>query len=432
MKMEQCKYCIEEMNKMLDHAHKSATYIEKGKDLRGEERNFEQLTRELQRNINSLKINIKHLVELDEKKQLVGLIDDVYAKYYKFDVDILEVYSRKYNKLYSKVSNLRNYENTAIDIAYNAFFYDPFHTNVTNDNDYYLPSVSLETDIPKPMSQTELKIRGGIFGLSLLAKLLLRGKRKKEERKCVDVETKINNFNRITSEFRDIFKELKEIKNSLNINIVQEEDNNLSEEEGLQSQGFASPINESTTDINEQKTNHRGRNKEDWTSNDLNLLDKKSLTILMMGLCNITNVCNYKEVNGINSKQYDAIWAAIAYFSAKRLGYVNEQCKPNSLPYERTIKTLGLNCTRNTISDYYDYVILFLSHPVSEFCKELMDLADRNELAKLKEKLKSINASKYSEAKLQFFAMNHKVINYLCNQLTILFEEEVKKILQSK
>lgn len=191
MKMEQCKYCIEEMNKMLDHAHKSATYIEKGKDLRGEERNFEQLTRELQRNINSLKINIKHLVELDEKKQLVGLIDDVYAKYYKFDVDILEVYTRKYNKLYSKVSNLQNYENTAIDIAYNAFFYDPFHTNVTNDNDYYLPSVSLETDIPEPMSQTELKIRGGIFGLSLLAKLLLRGKRKKKNVSALTLKLKL-------------------------------------------------------------------------------------------------------------------------------------------------------------------------------------------------------------------------------------------------
>ena len=62
-----------------------------------------------------------------------------------------------------------------------------------------------------------------------------------------------------------------------------------------------------------------------------------------------------------------------------------------------------------------------------------MDLADINELAKLKENLKSINeASKYSEAKLQFFAMNHKVINSLCNQLTLLFEEEVKKKLQSQ
>lgn len=426
MNMEQCKYYIEEMSRMLDHAHKSATYIEKGKDLRGEERNFEQLTRELQRNINSLKINIQHLTELDEKKQLVGLIDDAYAKFRKFDMEILEVYSRQYNEYYSKVKKLKIYENTASDIAYNAFSHNPFHGKSIND-EYYLPNVSLE-----PMSQTELKMRGGILGFSLFAKLVLREKRKKEERKCVDIETKINKFNHITSEFRNIFKELVEIKNSLNINIAQEEERELSEEEGCQSQDFVSPENESTTDANEQEANHRGRNKEIWTSNDLNLLDEKSLTILMMGLYNKTNACNYKQVNGINNKQYDAIWAAIAYYSAKRLGYVNEKCKPNSSSYERTIKALGLNCTRNTILDYYDYVILFLSHPVSELFKELMDLADINELAKLKENFKRINeASKYSEAKLQFFAMNHKVINSLCNQLTLLFEEEVKKILQS-
>lgn len=432
MNMEQCKYYIEEMSKMLDHAYKSATYIEKGKDLRGEERNFEQLTRELQHNINSLKINIQHLTELDEKKQLVGLIDDAYVKYRKFDMEILEVYSRQHNEYYSKVKKLQNYENTASDIAYNAFFHDPFYGKSIND-EYYIPNVSSETDTLEPMSQTEFKMRGGIFGLSLLAKLVLWRKRKKEEPKCIDIETKINNFNHITSEFRDIFKELVEIKNSLNINIAQEEERVLSEEEGCQSQDFVSSENESTTDANEQEASHRGRNKEIWTSNDLSLLDEKSLTILMMGLYNKTNACNYKQVSGINNKQYDAIWAAIAYHSAKRLGYVNEKCKPNSSSFERTIKALGLNCTRNTISDYYDYVILFLSYPVNELFKELMDLADINELAKLKENLKSINeASKYSDAKLQFFAMNHKVINSLCNQLTLLFEEEVKKKLQSQ
>lgn len=433
MNMEQCKYYIEEMSRMLDHAHKSATYIEKGRDLRGEERNFEQLTRELQRNINSLKINIQHLTELDDKRQLVGLIDNVYAKYRKFDADILEGYSRKCNDFYSQVNKLQNYEKIASDIAFNAFFSSPIYGKATNDDEYYVPCVSLETYKLEPMSKTEENIRSGIFGLSLLAKLLLRRKRKKEEHKCIDIKTKINNFNRITSEFRYIFKELEDIKNSLNINIVQEVEKGVSEEEGCQSQDSVSPENESTFDTNEQEASHRGRNKEIWTSNELNLLDEKSLIILMMGLYNKTNTCNYKQVNGINNKQYDAIWAAIAYHSAKRLGYVNEKCKPNSSSFERTIKALGLNCTRNTISDYYDYVILFLSYPVNELFKELMDLADINELAKLKENLKSINeASKYSEAKLQFFAMNHKVINSLCNQLTLLFEEEVKKKLQSQ
>ena len=404
--MEFCKGKIAELNRMLKHANQSVGYIETGKDLRGEERNFEQLTREVERNVNSLKQHIQQLTELQDKKLLVELIENVLANFRKFDVDILDAYRRKYNDNYAKAEQWKAYENLASKIEDTILFdYTQAKSDVTNS--------------PQTMDNSNLKFIGGVLGGSYLTKLILNFIKQKDIKVCDVVKTHINNFNRITSEFRCAFNNLNGIKNELIVSLTE----SIKEDAQMYSQDMTNPIDDN---INIKKK--PGRTKEKWTSGDLSVLDEAVLIQLMLELYNKTNNYEFKDVSSIDKESYDAIWAAITYYSALRLNYVNTKYKPNSTPYERTIKSLHLNCSRNTIADYYVYVELFFSVPPAESIQEFIDLAKMNQIEELKKQLKTLEhaSTNLSIAKLEFFAINYNTLRIMCEQLTQLFTKKLE------
>ena len=408
--MEFCKDKIVELNRMLKHANQSVGYIETGKDLRGEERNFEQLTREVECNVNSLKYHIQQLTELQEKKILIDLIENVLANFRKFDVDILDAYSRKYNDNYAKAEQWKTYGNLASKIGETILFYDP--------QDYLANKVHV-TNIPKQMDVSEMKLRGYGYGISYIVKKIFNYQKTKKIKKCNVIKTHINNFNRITSEFRCAFNNLNGIKNELIVSLTED----IKEDEQVYSQDMTNSIDDN---INIKKK--PGRTKGEWTSGDLSLLDEAGLIQLMLEIYNKTNNYEFKDVSNIDKESYDAIWAAITYYSALRLNYVNKKYKPNSAPYERTIKNLHLNCSRNTVADYYIYVELYFSVSPVESIKEFIDLAKMNQIEELKKQLKALEhtSTSLSIAKLEFFAINYNVLCIMCEQLTELFTKKLE------
>ena len=408
--MEFCKGKIAELNRMLKHANQSVGYIETGKDLRGEERNFEQLTREVERNVNSLKQHIQQLTELQDKKLLVELIENVLANFRKFDVDILDAYCRKYNDNYAKAEQWKTYGNIASKIGETILFYDP--------QDYLTYKVHV-TNIPQQMDVSEMKFRGYSYGISYIVKKIFNYQKTKKTKKCNVIKTHINNFNRITSEFRCAFNNLNGIKNELIVSLTKD----IKEDEQVYSQDMTNPID---NNINIKKK--PGRTKGEWTYGDLSVLDEAALVQLMLELYNNTNNYEFKDVSNIDKESYDAIWAAITYYSALRLNYVNTKYKPNSTPYERTIKSLHLNCSRNTVADYYVYVELFFSVPPAESIQEFIDLAKMNQIEELKKQLKTLEhaSTNLSIAKLEFFAINYNTLRIMCEQLTQLFTKKLE------
>lgn len=161
------------MKQIISHANKSVSYIEKGKDLRSEEQYFDQLVRDIQDRVNSLTYHIPLISDIEEKKELVELIENIYNEFQRFDKVYIDKYVQKQNAYKDSIKKCQDISDLTASSIY------PISSTLTNGS----------------LSDNLLNFSNRLMALTNIVAKCCKWEKKRRLKKT---ENNIADFNRIT------------------------------------------------------------------------------------------------------------------------------------------------------------------------------------------------------------------------------------------
>lgn len=401
MEISHCINIIKELLQILNHANNSIASIEREDNLPVIKIKFEQLSRDVKRNINSLELYVPQIKTDFEKRVVMEGIDNLYDEFCKFDVDLLLSYLSKIG-LNEKMLD----------------FWDSSCLDKEREKESSNSQIPL-TDITE-------QIKWKLFIPQIFRRLFGYNQQIEDTRKSLeDAKRRINNFMDITKEFRNEFKRILLVYDFI------EEKLSVNDRIYLPLINDNEEINEDNlVDLGETGKNKPGAKEKIWMKGDLRQLSMRDVEILLNELYNKTNNLLFKDVEGIQRSKYNNIWASIVFYSAKTIGYVDPDDKPGQ-PYEKTMKKILSNVSRNTIADYYQCIDKFFSVENEEIRENM--LQKYPSLNDLEIKLVINNLSNklgISYSKCNFLCANNKRIEELIEVISLELEKFVQIELQ--
>jgi len=401
-------YCINRLNELsqiLIHAQKHIRVISSAKGLRLTEITYDQLTREAQSKINDLRIKVPLVSRLNNKEDILLRIDDLCEKFSQFDLEITTSVKKKSYKDILK-DYISNHDDDDDD-------------NADDDDDF----LSL-------LNESKLPILNPFNIKGFIANLIQKRKQRKFERRFKRAQKYIDNFRNVTSEFRLTCQGLYEIYDTLynDINTISKSvlmSSTIDPSENGYENLFADDSGVETT------IKKRGPKPKMWMKGKLENFNEEEIKWILLELNAKTNDLPFKEVNNIRKEhQYDNIWAAIVFYAAQILGYVDPEDKPGQ-PFETSIKSIdNIEASRNSISDYYKYIKYFFDIEQERVREKLEQKPSENEIDYI---VKHIHKeTQMSFQKIKFFCFNIKQISYKIEQITDEFTNIVNTKLELK
>ena len=393
-------YCINRLNKLsqiLIHAQKHIRVISSAKGLRLTEITYDQLTRETQSKINDLRINVSSVSGLSNKEAILSRIDDLCEKFSQFDIEITSSVKKK------------SYKDILKDYILN-------HDDDDDDDDDFL---SILNDSKIPMLNP-FNVKG------IISNLIQKKKQRKFERRFKRAQKYIDSFRNVTSEFRLTCQGLYEIYDTLYNDI------NALKKNLLINPSIDSPETDDenlfTNDCGMETTiRKRGPKPKTWAKGELEKFNEEEIKWVLLELNAKTNDLPFTEVSNIRKEhQYDNIWAAIVFYSAQIIGYVDPDDKPGQ-PFETSIKAIdNIEASRNSISDYYKYIKYFFDIKQDRIREKLEQKLSKDEIKYIAKYI--YKETQMSSQKIEFFCLNIKQIAYKIEQIT----DELKNIVNKK
>lgn len=392
-------YCINRLNELsqiLIHAQKHIRVISSAKGLRLTEITYDQLTRETQSKINDLRINVSSVSGLSNKEAILSRIDDLCEKFSQFDLEITSSVKKK------------SYKDILKDYILN-------HDDDDDDDDF----LSILNDSKIPMLNP-FNVKG------IISNLIQKKKQRKFERRFKMAQKYIDSFRNVTSEFRltcqglyEIYDTLYNDINALNKNLLINPsiDSSETDDENL----FTNDCGMETT------IRKRGPKPKTWAKGELEKFNEEEIKWVLLELNAKTNDLPFTEVSNIRKEhQYDNIWAAIVFYSAQIIGYVDPDDKPGQ-PFETSIKTIdNIEASRNSISDYYKYIKYFFDIKQDRIREKLEQKLSKDEIKYIAKYI--YKETQMSSQKIEFFCLNIKQIAYKIEQII----DELKNIVNKK
>lgn len=394
MELKSCNDILKELKQILFDANSSISEMDKKDDnLTLIKITFGQLSREVNSKMNSFESKICLLRTNFEREFILNEIDKLYDEFCKFDIDILLSYLKQigiYEKELKSLEYLYLDKDMDLDLGSNDKLSLLWINIERNTLEYILPK----------------KLVSLIWGKKRIVKA----------KNTLDTTKKqIANFLDTTKRFREEFKRILII-----YDFIEEE---ISKENRL-----CLPL-ESTSDKLDNDSGEKkrpGPKEKVWMKGKLSKLSESDVEMVLNEIYNITKNFLFKDVEGIQRSKYNNIWAAIVFYSAKRIGFVNPEDKPGQ-PYEKTIKKIISNVSRNTIADYYHCIDKFFSTTNDAIINNMQETYSSFSEADIK-----IIINKISEqfgippSKSHFFIANYKRIYDLIETICYEFEKQTE------
>ena len=399
-------YCINSLNELsqiLVHAQKHIRVISSARGLRLTEVIYDQLTRETQSKINDLRIKVSLVGELSNKEDLLLRIDELCEKFSQFDLEITTSVKKK------------SYKDILKDYISN-------HDDDEDDN--------ADDDFLGLLNESKLPMLNPFNVKGIITSLMQKRKQRKFERRFKRAEKYIDCFRNVTSEFRltcqglyEIYDTLYNDINTINKSVLMSSTIDPSEN------GYENLL----TDDNgiETTVKKRGPKPKMWMKGKLENFNEEEIKWILLELNAKTNDLPFEEVNNIRKEhQYDNIWAAIVFYAAQILGYVDPEDKPGQ-PFETSIKSIdNIEASRNSISDYYKYIKYFFDIEQDHVREKLEQKPSKNEIDYITKLIHQ--KTQMSSQKIKFFSLNIKQISYKIEQITKEFKNIVNTKLELK
>lgn len=392
MEFKSCNDILKELKQILFDANSSVLEMgKKNNNLTIIKMNFEQLSREVNSKMNSFDSMIRLLKTNFEREFILNEIDKLYDDFCKFDIDILLSYLKK-NDLHEK--ELKSLEYLYMDkgnVQESNNILESFPTNPkTNIWEFILPK----------------KVRLFIWGKERIA----------TAQKSLNASKKqIENFMDITKRFRYEFKRIL-----IFYDFIEEE---ISKENRL---CLPPKTANDKSDNNSEEKKKPGPKEKIWMKGKLGQLSECDIEIILNEIYNKTKNFLFKDVEGIQRSKYNNIWSAIVFYSAKRIGFVEPDDKPGQ-PYEKTIKKVISNVSRNTIADYYHCIEKFFSTTNNTITDKMQETYSSLSEIEIKLVINKISEQfGVSPSKSHFIIANYKRIDELIETISYEFEKQTE------
>lgn len=329
------KCMLAELNRIISHAEKAVQNVGESNNQRLEEINFEQLTRDSESRLNVLKREVHAITDIEMMNAAAKDTSTVLNRFQEFDKGII-----------CKIEEQLKIARTKYEEAINCktSFQDGL------DNDRYI-TTDYRSDLKEKLFVECYKyILKRIFG-------------KIFDKQIHDTKDKINHYNRfierfeqITAEFRVVLRELNDIQQML---LEKIERFTIVDVEKI-------TANESDSQEANKKV---GRNREKWYGEMWQNLSEEEVDRRMKQAYDATSskLSELKAEKNIAGEDiYNAVWAAIYFYTAEKANAVAPQKKANCIGFigdanaPRGLYKLGINCNKGTVLKYYTIVKAFL------------------------------------------------------------------------
>lgn len=328
------KCMLTELNRIISHAENALPNVGESNNLRWEEINFEQLTRDSESRLNVLKREVDAITDIEIMNAVAEDTSTILNRFQEFDKGII-----------SKIEEQLKIARTELK-------------KTINKKASALAKLNNEPD-PNKNSQFEI-----IDAILFLFKDYTERKIKKGYDSLIhDSENKINyytqfieHFEQITEEFRVVLRRLYDIHQML---LEKIERFTIVDDEII-------TANES----NSQEANKKvGRNREKWYGEKWKNLSEEEVEQRIKQSYDATSskLSELKAEKNIAGEDiYNAVWAAIYFYTAEEANVVAPQKKANCIGFTgsandpRGLYKLGIICNKGTVLKYYTIVKAFL------------------------------------------------------------------------
>lgn len=408
------KCILTELNRIIRHAENAVPNIGESNNLRWEEINFEQLTRDSENRLNMLKGEVHAITDIEMMNAVAEDMSTILRKFQEFDIGTIRKIEEQLKAAKTELENAIN------DKA-------SFQTELNNE-----PIITTG-------SQPSL-----LETLARLGKAWADRKIKKEidssihhSEKGINYYTQfIERFEQITAEFRAVLRGLNDIQQEL-----------------LEKIEKFTIVNVEITTANEsvsQEANKKvGRNREKWYGGNWENHSEEEVEQRMKHAYDATSskLSELKAEKNIAGKDiYNAVWAAIYFYTAEEVDVVAPQKKANCIgfigdvDYPRGLYKLGINCNKGTVLKYYTIVKAFLraiTEPdgsdsptiwqlieiasdeknAQEYPKTRAWLKDNNSFITLSHEINGNENAPISESNIMFVVKNLQILNTIHNMM---------------
>lgn len=324
------KYMLSELNRIIAHAEKSVPNVEEGNNQRWEEINFEQLTRDSESRLNVLRREVHALTDIETMNATAKDFSIILERFQKFDDGFLV-----------KINNRIKHAKEELEEAENR----RFAYSTDSDYDSYLTS------------DTKMSFWESLFHL---AKEVIKYREdehiSKTKHHIHDYTQLIERFNHITAEFRSVVSELYNIQQTLLEKIEK-------------STEIKAEVTETEENTSKGINNKAGRKHEPWYGAKWEKLSEEEVELRMKQAYDATStkLSELKAEKTLAGEDlYNAVWAAIYFYTAEEANVVAPQKRANCIGFiggandSRGLYKLGIKCNRSTVLKYYTIVKAFL------------------------------------------------------------------------
>lgn len=407
------KCMLAELNRIISHAEKAVQNVGENNNQRLEEINFEQLTRDSESRLNVLKREVHAITDIEMMYAAAKDTSTVLNRFQQFDKDTI-----------CKIEEQLKAAKTELE-------------NAINDKASFQTELNNEPIITTGSQPSFLET------LARLGKAWADRKIKKEidssihhSEKEINYYTQfIERFEQITAEFRAVLRGLNDIQQEL-----------------LEKIEKFTIVNVEITTANEsvsQEANKKvGRNREKWYGGKWENHSEEEVEQRMKHAYDATS----SELSGLKAEKniageeiYNAVWAAIYFYTAEKANVVASQKKANCIGFiggvkdPRGLYKLGINCNRGTVLKYYTIVKAFLKAitehnsdtPITcqfielasdeknniEYPKTRAWLKDNNRFITLSNEINGNENAPISESNIMFVVKNLQILNKIHNMM---------------
>ena len=330
------KCILSELERIITHAEKSIPNIEEGNNQRLEEIKFEQLTRESESKLNSLKFEVEALTDIEIMVKAAKDMCNIRQKFTKIDTEVLLNINIKLMHASEHLEKLINQRQS-----------------IKNDIDYY-KSITPKEQPKHPFLD---------FLISICEIGADRSSRKSvnnAKKRLNDIGIYKERFEQITEEFRIVLRKLCEIHDNLLVRI-----------DKTKGVSIANLIAE------EKKSSNRGRKPESWWGGKWENLTEQEVEQRLKQAYEATysllsDLEGEKNIDINNCR--NAVWAAVYFYAAEAEGLVNPNKSANSICFigekdnPRGLYNIGVNCNKGTVHNYYKIIKTFLNATIDNDC----------------------------------------------------------------
>lgn len=407
------KCMLAELNRIITHAENAIPNVGNSNNQRWEEINFEQLTRDSESRLNVLKREVHAITDIETLNAVAKDTSIVLQRFQKFDKETI-----------CKIEDQLKAAKTELEKAINDKA--SFQAELNNE-----PFITTDSQ------------PGLLEAFAYLTKIWAERKIEKNYDKFIhDTKDKINHYNRfierfeqITAEFRNVLRGLNDIQQLIlekieRITIVDVEKITANESD------------------NRESNKKVGRNREKWYGEKWENLSEEEVEQRMKYAYDSTSskLCELKAEKNIAGEDiYNAVWAAIYFYTAEISNVVAPQKKANCIGFiggvndPRGLYKLGINCNRGTVLKYYTIVKAFLkaitelesdSPTVCQLIKianeekntqehpeTRMWLKEKNKLLTLSFEISKNNKDNIPESNIMFVLKNLQILKKIHNMM---------------